>query len=99
MKNADMPAMPQSATHDGYGCNYSGYDGSGVPTGFTKREMMAMNAPEIPDWFIVVWRSRNNIQPGCSVSSASMIRIYFEWRVYFAEQLLMELDLTGGESK
>ena len=43
MKNADMPAMPQAATADGYGCNYSGEwpDLSGVPTGLTKREMMA----------------------------------------------------------
>lgn len=43
MKNADMPAMPQSATGDGYACNYYDYDGSGVPTGLTKREMMAMH--------------------------------------------------------
>ena len=44
MKNADMPAMPQSATDSGYGCNYiEDYNGQ-VPTGLTKREMFAMHA-------------------------------------------------------
>ena len=43
MKNADMPAMPQSATSEGHPCNYYDYDGCGVPTGMTKREMMAMH--------------------------------------------------------
>lgn len=43
MRNADMPAMPQSAKEDGYGCNYG--DGiNQVPTGLTKREMFAMHA-------------------------------------------------------
>lgn len=43
MKNADLPAMPQSATDDGYGCNYTGSFNGQVPTGLTKREMFAMN--------------------------------------------------------
>ena len=43
MKNGDMPAMPQSATKDGYPCNYYDYGGPGIPTGMTKREMMAMH--------------------------------------------------------
>lgn len=43
MKNADMPAMPQSATSEGYSCNYYDYSGPGIPTGLTKREMMAMH--------------------------------------------------------
>ena len=43
MKNADMPAMPQSATSEGHPCNYYDYGGCGVPTGMTKREMMAMH--------------------------------------------------------
>ena len=42
-KNADMPAMPQSATSEGYSCNYYDYSGPGIPTGLTKREMMAMH--------------------------------------------------------
>lgn len=44
MKNADMPAMPQSATDGGYGCNYDEDFGGYVPTGLTKREMFAMHA-------------------------------------------------------
>ena len=43
MKNSDMPAMPQAATSEGYSCNYYDYDGPGIPTGMTKREMMAMH--------------------------------------------------------
>ena len=43
MKNADTPAMPQSATENGYGCNYGNEPGQ-VPTGLTKREMIAMHA-------------------------------------------------------
>lgn len=43
MKNADMPAMPQSSTSDGYPCNYTDYAGVGIPTGLTKREMIAMH--------------------------------------------------------
>lgn len=43
MDNGNMPAMPQSATSDGYSCNYYDYGGQGIPTGLTKREMMAMH--------------------------------------------------------
>lgn len=103
MKNADMPAMPVIDSDGGPRTGRSfekDYIEQLQPMlGLTKREMMAMHAPEMPDWFIGVWRSRNNIQPGWSVSSSSMTRIYFEWKVYFAEQLLMELDRVNGESK
>ena len=44
MKNSDMPAMPQSATKDGYACNYGENSDTQVPTGLTKREMFAMHA-------------------------------------------------------
>lgn len=43
MKNADLPAMPQSATSEGHSCYYYDYSGPGIPTGLTKREMMAMH--------------------------------------------------------
>ena len=43
MRNADLPAIPQSATSEGHSCNYYDYGGPGVPTGLTKREMMAMH--------------------------------------------------------
>lgn len=38
-----MPAMPQAARTDGFGCKY-GNGVNQVPTGMTKREMLAMNA-------------------------------------------------------
>ena len=37
-----MPAMPQSATESGYGCNYGNEIGQ-VAQGLTKREMIAMH--------------------------------------------------------
>ena len=43
MSNGNMPAMPQSATSEGNPCNYYDYGGPGIPTGLTKREMMAMH--------------------------------------------------------
>ena len=43
MKNSDMPAMPQSASENGYGCNYGNEPGQ-VVQGLTKREMFAMHA-------------------------------------------------------
>ena len=44
MNNANKPAMPQSATKDGYACNYGENSDTQVPTGLTKREMFAMHA-------------------------------------------------------
>lgn len=44
MNNANKPAMPQSATKDGYACNYGNETDAQVPTGLTKREMFAMHA-------------------------------------------------------
>ena len=41
--NGNMPAMPQAAISEGYSCHYYDYDGPGIPTGMTKREMMAMH--------------------------------------------------------
>lgn len=43
MDNGNMPAMPQSATSEGNPCNYYDYSGPGVPTGLTKREMVAVH--------------------------------------------------------
>ena len=47
MDNGNMPAMPQSATSEGYSCNYYDYGGPGIPTGLTKREMMAAMLPDV----------------------------------------------------
>lgn len=50
MKNADMPAMPVVVPHE-LACD--------PQSGLTKREIMAMHAPEMPDWFNREW-SRSN---------------------------------------
>ena len=38
-----MPAMPQAATDNGYGCNHAESFNGLVPVGLTKREMFAMH--------------------------------------------------------
>lgn len=56
MKNADMPAMPivDSCARPAM------YGNEGVEAiGLTKREMMAMHAPEMPGWLSLEW-SRSN---------------------------------------
>lgn len=61
MKNADMPAMPVRDTDNEplrIGL-YPAYSNGEFATGLTKREMMAMHAPEMPDWFSREW-SRSN---------------------------------------
>ena len=81
MKNADMPAMPQSAKNDGYGCNY----GSGflqVPTGLTKREMFAMHAMQ----GILANLARNYI------GYTDWEKLLAENSVKAADSLLLELD-------
>ena len=60
MKNADMPAMPQSFAMTGQECgtavSYMANDELLMNIGLTKREMFAMNAPtEIPNWFVDDW--------------------------------------------
>lgn len=53
IKNADMPAMPAKKEIKLNSPRGSGYPSSKIVecSGLTKREMFAMNAPEIPDWF------------------------------------------------
>lgn len=60
MKNADMPAMPL-VNSNGSPVHHSnaGMENDGVMAGLTKREMMAMHAPEIPDWFSREWSHSN----------------------------------------
>lgn len=83
MDNKDMPAMPQSATEQGYGCNYGDEFGQ-VPTGLTKREMIAMHAMQglladstYPDLYDTPEEWRKNVT---------------EASVEFADALLKELD-------
>lgn len=100
MRNADMPAMPQSATDEGYGCNYTDSFSGQVPTGLTKREMFAMNAPAIPDWFIDEWIYNDGNyrlggshelvgnNRGASLDVTEMMKITKEWRYAYADLML-----------
>ena len=60
MKNKDMPAMPQVITESSHGCRLIGSHMEDEWQGVTKREMFAMNAPDIPDWFKYYWESKNS---------------------------------------
>lgn len=101
MKNADMPAMPQSVS--------VGDDGSLVGSymeeeweGLTKREIFAMNAPDIPCWFIDDWIYNNGnyrtggscelagAKRGANVDISEMMKITKEWRYAYADLMLGE---------
>ena len=81
MKNADMPAMPQAATQDGYSCNYYDYGGPGIPTGMTKREMMAMHMMQ----GILTGQDTNEMVVGDD-------KCFAEFAVQCADALLAELE-------
>lgn len=105
MKNSDMPAMP--LTGDAYH-DFSGYDGTSKTSynpecqGLTKREMFAMNAPLVPDWFIDDWIYNNgNYRLGgshdlvgsnrcASLDTTEMMKITKEWRYAYADLMLEE---------
>ncbi|MFQ2067914.1 hypothetical protein ACK35S_02500 [Aeromonas veronii] len=60
MKNADLPAMPVvNGDNEPAEFDRPFYRNRNLATGLTKREMMAMHAPEMPDWFSREW-SRSN---------------------------------------
>lgn len=102
VKNADMPAMPQSATDNGYGCNYDNDFNGQVPTGLTKREIFALNAPDIPAWFIDDWLYNNGDyrlggihelvgnNRGANLDTKEMMKITKEWRYAYADLMLGE---------
>jgi hypothetical protein len=81
MKNSDMPAMPQSSTSDGYPCNYTDYGGVGIPTGLTKREMMAMHMMQ---GLVSAWGQHDVTSSDELASDAVMM----------ADSLLAELERT-----
>lgn len=107
MKNADMPAMPVVADQRVGNVEKS----TSEATGLTKREMMAMNAPEMPDWFYDCWRdeyidndfyfgdSAAPIQAGLersrTITKHGLKALYFAWRAHYADELLAELDRTA----
>ena len=101
MKNADMPAMPLPlGTETEKWCQ-----------GLTKREMMAMNAPEMPDWFGEEWSMKfagndryfnsDVDEYGCAVrekTKSGRSAMYFAWRAHYADELLAELERTCQKS-
>ena len=107
MKNANMPAMPCEVV-EVYHVDASKVPAGLSPAedftarerkvmsgGMTKREMMAMNAPEAPKWFFRKWASDNGTEYGNIGDNVSdMESLYFAWRTHFADSLLAELERT-----
>ena len=84
MKNADRTAMPNRSQSP-----------DNVFGGLTKREMFAMHAPPIPDWFYNDGNYRlggshelvgNN--RGANVDIKEMMKITKEWRYTYADLML-----------
>ncbi|ELY1969255.1 hypothetical protein SL040_000465 [Aeromonas salmonicida] len=114
MKNADMPAMPLFNSN-GSPVHHSnaGMENYGVMAGLTKREMMAMHAPEMPDWFHDWWReeyidndfyfgdSAAPIQAGLersrTITKHGLKALYFAWRTHYADGLLAELEKQNDQ--
>lgn len=107
MKNADMPAMPVvNGDNEPAEFDRPFYRNSNLATGLTKREMMAMHAPEMPDWFSREWSMEfanddryfksDTDEHGCAVremTPAGHRAMYFAWRSHYADALLAELEL------
>jgi len=89
MSNKDMPAMPISDS--GFG-QYK----PEVFYGLTKREMLAMNAPDVPEWFITKFKNKAtttlvyNPKTGHNDKLCELDKemIYFKWRWYYADMML-----------
>ncbi|MGL5529068.1 MAG: hypothetical protein ACRDCI_11985 [Plesiomonas shigelloides] len=108
MKNGDMPAHP---TGEVYFVGENGRRESAQSNGMTKREMMAMHAPSVPDWFVSMWGDEHidselyfdscwvGSEYGGSITDKVMSNngkcaMFFAWRVYYADQLLVELEVS-----
>lgn len=48
-------------------------------TGFTKRELFALHAPPVPEWFQSIQKHERSDES------------FFAWRLYFADELLKAL--------
>lgn len=83
-----MPAMPQSATEQGYGCNYGNELGQ-VPTGLTKREMISMH---LASAYLNGQLSWTNGADGGVTPSAEEVA---QEAVNFADALLSELEKSN----
>ncbi len=98
MKNADSPAMPQSASENGYGCNYGNEPGQ-VAQGLTKREMIAKdidvsfinnfdNYKEMASFLGETWNPKSNSFSNLKLKA----RVQAKLKVIAADALLAELD-------
>lgn len=87
MKNSDEPAMPFEIVDE--------VQSSRWWSGMTKREMIAMHAPEAPKWFWRKWAADNGVEYGCIGDGLNNSQaIYFAWRTHYADALLAELERT-----
>jgi len=61
MKNKDMPARPIVNENGApYHCSNIGIEfNGGCCTGLTKREVFAMNAPDVPEWFKIEFSQKH----------------------------------------
>ena len=104
MKNADMPAMAGEAEISNKGEAWAFQVGTNSKfrfPGLTKREMFAMNAPKVPQWFIAKCINEcddcDALELGLSglidtLNQKGIEKYYFEWRKYYAEKLLEALE-------
>ena len=49
----------------------------------TKREMFAMNAPKMPNWFVTK-------ELGTRIYQSELGKLEFKWRWYYADMMLQE---------
>ncbi|MEL1213723.1 hypothetical protein [Aeromonas caviae] len=106
MKNADMPAMPVlNGDNEPAEFDHSFYRNGNLAVGLTKREVMAMHAPEMPDWFGEEWSMKfagedryfksDVDEYGCAVREKTRVgrsAMYFAWRAHYADAMLAELE-------
>ncbi|MCG9699669.1 hypothetical protein L1D19_05920 [Vibrio natriegens] len=100
MKNADMPAMPQTITDSNDGSGLVGSHMEDEWQGLTKREYFALHAPECPGWFRDLWVEEPENESFSIESSGEVIisfagelRIERDWRYKFADLMLEDGDL------
>lgn len=73
--------------------------------GLTKREVFAMNAPEVPSWFSAMWFKENchvkeyfelpdpTYDADMAIQTAEGNEAeYFAWHTYYADKLLKQLE-------
>lgn len=100
--NKDMPAMPQNVAINDLGDMETSDRVGGI--GLTKREMFAMHAPGMPEWFCDKWFSdnedeyipeyceRGNVVAGLKrtrlVSFEGTMKMMKDWRYAYADMML-----------